>query len=267
MLVGPPGTEALVEALLGTDIIVVTGAGVSHASGMPLFRGTDPDAVWAKSIKTMGTRGYFERDPASSWKWYRDRFDLLKDKEPNPAHLALADIETTTIGRRSRFLLVTQNIDPLHEKAGSKAMVKVHGSADRARYSETGCVNGAPSGTVAMSTLSFAAFESDPVEANIPRCPVCAALMRPHVLWFDETYTEHASYEYERVCKAADRATAALFVGTSFAVGITETVVEACRGRAPVWSIDPSGRSPNADVHILVAKAEELLPRVAAHLR
>ncbi len=250
----------LARDLRRAPVLVVTGAGVSHASGVPTFRGSDAGAVWANSVKQMGTRAFFERDPAGSLRWYLERFGTLYGKEPNAAHHALAKLERLCADQGRDFVLVTQNVDCLHELAGSKALVKVHGTSDRVRCERDGCENGAPSGSLPRSEALFEAFLADPVEANVPRCPTCGGHLRPHVLWFDETYPEHADYQFERVQRAAARAAIALFVGTSFAVGITDLILSACQGRAPVWSIDPSTRSPPQGVRHLALKSEDALP-------
>jgi len=256
----------LARDLRRAPVLVVTGAGVSHASGVPTFRGSDAGAIWAKSVKQMGTRAFFEHDPAASLRWYLERFGLLRGKEPNAGHRALAQLERRCDDEGRAFLLATQNVDSLHELAGSKAIVKVHGTADRVRCERTGCENGAPSGSIARTESLFEAFLADPVEANLPRCPACGGRLRPHVLWFDETYPEHADYQFERVQRAAARAAMALFVGTSFAVGITDLILSACAGRAPVWSIDPSTRAPPDGVRHIVLKSEDALPQVLALL-
>src|SRR4051794_18726541 len=93
------------------SMLVVTGAGVSHASGIATFRGSDPGAVWANSVKEKATFAFFSRDPVGSWTWYLDRFRGLEDKQPNPAHHALRALETFQHARGGDFLLVTQNID------------------------------------------------------------------------------------------------------------------------------------------------------------
>ena len=177
-------------------LVVVTGAGVSLASGIPTFRGTDPGAVWKRDVTELGTNRYFEEDPAGSWSWYTSRFDIVLDKQPNPAHRALAAIERWQVARGGRFLLVTQNVDPLHERAGSERLVKVHGSADRVRCSRHRCVHGAPRGSLPRAGIDMGAFKSEPVAANVPRCPSCGALLRQHVLWFDEFYDEHRDYQW-----------------------------------------------------------------------
>jgi NAD-dependent deacetylase len=258
--------DALAGDLRRSPALVVTGAGISLASGIPTFRGSDPDAVWSKSILEMATRSYFEEDPAGSWRWYLSRFEVLVGKAPNPAHHALVALEKRAAAGGRSFLLVTQNIDTLHEMAGASSLVKVHGSSDRVRCARDGCRNGAPAGSLPRDAVDAAAFLADPVEARVPRCPACGGHLRPHVLWFDESYTEHADYQFVRVRRAADGCAVALFVGTSFAVGITDLVLAACRGRVPVWSVDPSGKAPARGVRVLAAKAEEALPEVVARL-
>jgi NAD-dependent deacetylase len=246
---------------------VITGAGVSLASGIPTFRGSDPGAVWSVDVTTLGTRAYFEREPAASWAWYLKRFSGLEGKEPNPAHRALVELEQLSAREGREFLLVTQNVDTLHEAAGSQALVKVHGSADRVRCSRDGCENGAPKGSLPRADFDVSALLADPVEANVPRCPACGSLLRQHVLWFDEYYTEHADYQYARAGRAMRSCGVTLFVGTSFAVGVTDNALSACRRRVPVWSIDPSGHSPDAAVRVVAGKAEEVLPEVVARMK
>jgi NAD-dependent deacetylase len=261
-----PLLDELARDLARAPVLVVTGAGVSLASGIPTFRGTDPGAVWSVDVTTLGTRAYFQRDPAGSWRWYLSRFDVLRGKQPNPAHHALVALERLSAAAGREFLLVTQNVDTLHEQAGAAALVKVHGSADRVRCARGGCQHGAPAGSLPRDGVDLSAFLADPVEANVPRCPACGGHLRPHVLWFDEYYTEHADYQYARVQRAANLCGVVLFVGTSFAVGVTDNVLAACRRRVPVWSIDPVGKPPDRSVRLLAAKAEEALPAVVQRM-
>jgi NAD-dependent deacetylase len=114
-------------------LVVVTGAGISAASGIPTFRGTDPDAIWKRDITELGTLAFFHENPVASWQWYLSRFDKVLSAKPNLGHVSIARLERWQLARGGGFLLVTQNIDTLHEQAGSRRMVKVHGSADRVR--------------------------------------------------------------------------------------------------------------------------------------
>ena len=256
------------ESLGNGHLVVVTGAGVSHASGIPTFRGTDPGAIWKKDVTELGTRRFFESDPAGSWSWYTSRFDMVLDKRPNPAHLALAALERWHVARSGRFLLVTQNVDPLHERAGSELLVKVHGSADRVRCTRQGCEHGAPRGSLARADIDMAAFAAEPVLGNLPRCPACASLLRQHVLWFDEFYDEHADYQWGRVLLAAQTLDCLLFVGTSLSVGVTDLFLRAALEMdRPVLAIDPgAARPPHPRIAMLRAPSEELLPAACTRL-
>jgi NAD-dependent deacetylase len=244
-------------------LLVVTGAGISLASGIPTFRGTDPGAIWKRDVTELGTRRYFEADPAGSWNWYLSRFDAVLACRPNPAHEALVGLERWHLGRGGPFLLVTQNIDTLHEDAGSRELVKVHGSADRARCSRTGCPRGAPRGSMPRREIDVTAFRADPTPDNVPRCPACGSYLRPHVLWFDEYYHEHEDYQLARVERFALEADVTLFVGTSLAVGVTELALGAALGRGtPVHLVDPTARVGLPQVRHLAVKAEEALPKL-----
>ena len=188
------GSQRLVQALreLGArQLAVVTGAGISLASGIPTFRGSDPDAVWANDVMEMGTHRFFTANPGKSWEWYLSRFDGLSDKMPNPAHTALVDLENWHVGRGGRFTLITQNVDGLHRKAGSERLVEVHGTSAEVRCSRYGCELGAPSGSIPRDSMDLAAFRASPSDETVPRCPSCGAMIRQHVLLFDEFYDEH----------------------------------------------------------------------------
>ncbi len=248
------------------NLLVVTGAGVSAGSGIPVFRQEgNPDAIWTKETTELATRRYFRKDPVGQWRWYLARFANMAEKAPNAGHRALVELERRWPGR---FLLVTQNIDTLHEQAGSTRMMKVHGSSALARCSRAGCVNGAPTGTLRRADLrdAFARFEARPCVETLPVCPACGAILRAHVLWFDESYGEHEGYGFSAVRAFLPRADGAIFVGTSFSVGITALVEGAlAAGSRPMFSIDPAPTSGAGDaiVHV-AAKAEEFLPRLAS---
>lgn len=259
--------DDLARDLRRGSVLVVTGAGISLASGIPTFRGTDPGAVWAEDVTELGTHAFFERDPARSWLWYLSRFGAVEGKQPNAAHHALVALERLSADEGRGFLLVTQNVDTLHEQAGAEALVKVHGTADRVRCARVGCVHGAPQGSLPRASVDVSALLAHPTRANVPRCPACGSLLRQHVLWFDEYYTDHADYAYARVQNAMHRCDVLLFVGTSFSVGVTDNVLATCRWRVPVWSIDPTGKAPSREVRVVAGKAEEVLPAVVERAR
>lgn len=251
-------------------ILAVTGAGVSAASGLPLFRGTDPDAIWNRDILEVGTVSYFRRHPVEWWQWFLDRFAGLAEARPNPAHEALAALERwqlSRLGGGGDFLLVTQNVDTLHERAGSRRLIKVHGTSERFRCSRNGCPLGAPSGSIPGDEVDLSGFLKNPSLETLPRCPRCGSLLRPHVLLFDELYDEHVDYGFGEVRRAAERSALSLFAGTSFSVGVTELVLrEALGWRTPVVSIDPAAAPPVHGVTAIRAPAEEILPAVCRAL-
>ncbi|HEX8439844.1 SIR2 family NAD-dependent protein deacylase [Archangium sp.] len=256
-----------VSGPVGETTLVITGAGVSLASGIPTFRGTDPGAVWANDVTEKGTHAFFKKEPHESWLWYLKRFERARGARPNEAHLALADWERWQQQQGREFLLVTQNVDTLHEQAGSRALVKVHGSLDQARCTRRGCAHGPPRGTLPMAAVDFGPLHADPSPESVPRCPLCRSKLRPHVLWFDELYTEHETYQFDLVRQRAKRSGLVVFIGTSFSVGITALATElGLKHGAQVFSIDPAGHQPAPRVQVVAERAEELLPRIVASL-
>ncbi|MCB9749222.1 MAG: RNA polymerase subunit sigma [Myxococcales bacterium] len=264
----PEPLERLIDGLQSARaIVVVSGAGISLASGIPTFRGADPGAVWANEVLERGTLAYFLKHPVEQWRWYLERFAGLAAARPNPAHEALARLERWQAARGGDFTLITQNIDSLHEDAGSRALIKIHGSADKVRCVSRDCELGAPRGLLPASSIDLEAFMADPSNYTVPRCDECGALLRPHILWFDEYYTGHRDYRVDEALRAVKRAAAIVYVGTSFAVGITEMTLETAlaRGR-DVFSLDPGRPPPHRRVLWLRARAEEALPQLVAAL-
>lgn len=250
--------------------LIVTGAGISHASGIPTFRGTDPDAVWRRHDIEMATWETFRRDPVSQWTWYLDRFRTVDGTRPNPAHRALVELESIAAKRGGRMTLVTQNIDCLHEAAGSSDVIKVHGTSDRLRCSSTSCALGAPAGSLPRDSVDLESFRRAPGPETLPRCPDCAKPLRAHVLFFDEFYSEHHDYQFERVQEAVEDCDLVLFIGTSLSVGVTDLALRGAMARGvAIASIDPglppAGPGLAAVVHFPVA-AEEILPRLCQEL-
>lgn len=271
----PPKRSGLDELAARIDrtqglVLVVTGAGVSVASGLATFRGTEPNAVWANDVMEMGTRRFFERDPIASWRWYLSRFDSMRNARSNAGHEALVSMERQLGGR---YLLVTQNIDGLHRMAGSKNPIKVHGRFDMVRCSEllgpgefsSNCSNAAPDGTLPFSHQDQVAFANKLACGEHPACPECGGALRPHVLWFDEMYAGHRSYRAAEVWAAAERAEMVLFVGTSLSVGVTSNIVTSARERgAFVATIDPGKPDLDRTVLHIEEPAEVALPHLAS---
>jgi len=178
--------------------VVLTGAGVSTESGIPDFR--SPTGIWADVDPfEVASIQAFRRDPARVWGFYRERIDLLRDAEPNAAHLALAELERRGLVQA----VVTQNIDTLHGRAGSEDVVEVHGSIRSAQC--LGCLWSAPADAV------LAQLAASPV----PTCPHCGEALKPGVVLFGELLPAVAM---ERATQLARGAQLMLVVGSSLEV-------------------------------------------------
>jgi NAD-dependent deacetylase len=179
--------------------VVLTGAGASTESGVPDFR--SPTGIWAQfDPLEYATLGAFRRDPAKVWRFYAPRFAMLADAEPNRAHRALAERERLGLVRA----VVTQNIDLLHGRAGSREVVEVHGS-----IRTSSCPGCAASYSLADVVQLIEAGE------GAPRCPACGALLKPDVVFFDEPLPPEA---IDRAYALAEEARLLLVVGSSLAV-------------------------------------------------
>jgi NAD-dependent deacetylase len=245
---------------LASSILVVTGAGISVASGISPFR-KDKDAIWEKDVLEKGTFSYFLEDQVESWKWYRNRFAGLIDKEPNVAHYSLVQLERWAAGQDKDFLLVTQNIDTLHRQAGSQNLIEIHGRTDCVRCSKASCLRGEPLGRIEKKDFDFTLFDHQPSFANIPKCSICSSPVRAHVLWFDEMYDSHFDYQYERALVFAYQAQIILFIGTSFSVGITDSFWRiAMMNGTSMFAIDPSPSREYPQIIWIEEASEYYLP-------
>src|SRR5215831_11741873 len=151
-------------------ITVLTGAGVSAASGVPTFRG--PDGLWKNfRPESLATAGAFQRDPELVWEWYDWRRQVLSTKKANRAHEVLAAWSK----RYPAFTLITQNVDGLHERAGTKNVIRFHGSIWEVR-----CWNNCNRSPARWRD------ETVPLVEIPPQCPHCGGLVRPGVVWFGE---------------------------------------------------------------------------------
>jgi len=165
--------------------LVLTGAGVSAESGIPTFRGKD--GYWRNlDPAKLAMPEAFARDPKLVWEWYRERRQRIRDAQPNAGHEAIAQLAQ----HPDEFLLITQNVDDLHARAGvaNEKMVQIHGDifvtkCSRCDFSEKGR-GGSPEPPARGRLRSIAPTSENNVD--LPRCPECAALMRPGVVWFGE---------------------------------------------------------------------------------
>jgi NAD-dependent deacetylase len=223
--------------------LVLTGAGVSAESGIPTFRG--PGGLWEGfRAEDLATPEAFARDPARVWRWYRHRRAAYAGCQPNPGHAVIAQMED----RYDDFLLATQNVDGLHRRAGSRRLVEIHGTIDVMRCTRCEAREPWP------PAIDEAA---DPV----PQCTECGAAMRPHILWFGETYWPGL---LELCHEAAQAADLVLVCGTSATVWPPAALaLHAQRAGATLIDINPE-RTPlshAADLY-LPGTAGSLLPRL-----
>lgn len=240
--------EELAAALAGAKrVVVLTGAGTSAESGVPTFRGGGPDALW-KGFDPMklATPGAFVADPDQVWEWYEWRRAKIAACEPNPGHHALAELE----GLIDDFLLVTQNVDRLHQAAGSRALIELHGDLWTLRcFHECGFSE---------------ERRSPPAYPPLPRCG-CGALLRPGVVWFGEGLPPGAM---ERAFARSTRAEVFLVVGTSCVVYPAASLAEVAGGAgARVFEVNPVPASRAPGVRVLAGPSGEVLPRVVSSLR
>ena len=175
-------------------VFIITGAGVSAESGIPTFRGKD--GYWRNlDPAKLATPEAFERDPKLVWEWYRERRQRIRAAQPNAAHVAVAKLAQ----HADEFLLITQNVDDLHRRAGlaNEEMVQIHGDifvtrCSRCDFQFRRAGRGGspePPGARAVQPQSGRLKSIAPTsenDVNLPRCPGCNALMRPGVVWFGE---------------------------------------------------------------------------------
>jgi NAD-dependent deacetylase len=229
--------------------VVLTGAGVSTESGIPDFR--SPTGIWAEfDPLEYATLGAFRRDPEKVWRFYAPRFGMLTEAEPNRAHVALAELERRGLVRA----VVTQNIDLLHERAGSREVIEVHGSirtstcmACRARYSLDQVLRLLDEG------------------GGAPRCVQCGEIVKPDVVFFDELLP---SERIDRAYELAEEARLLLVVGSSLEVWpVAELPLVTLRagGKVAVLNKSPTHVDDRAALK-LDASAGEVLEATVATL-
>ncbi len=241
----PPSLMEAVRA--ARALVVLTGAGVSKESGIPTFR----DALvglWAKfDPEELATPEAFERDPAMVARWYDERRVKVAECRPNPGHLALADLERRILGQGGRFTLLTQNVDRLHQAAGSRRVVELHGALRVWRCARCGEEREEIGG---------------PFAEHPPRCE-CGGARRPGVVWFGEVLPRRALDEAEAAVRDCDLF---LSIGTSALVHPAAGLLHEARGRgASTAEINPE-RTPASDLvdWRVEGRSGEVLPDLVA---
>lgn len=231
--------EILREA---SSIAVLTGAGVSAESNIPTFRGNG--GLWKQfRAEDLATPEAFTRDPRLVWEWYDSRRQMIARAQPNPGHYAIAKLES----RVARFTLITQNVDDLHDRAGSRRVLKVHGDIWMARCIECG-----------REQLDQRA----PLPEIPPLCE-CGGLLRPGVVWFGEALPQKVWRQAEQAARTAE---VFLVAGTSAVVYPAAGLVQLAKmsgAKIIEVNVTASAVSNGADAFLQGASGE-LLPQMIA---
>jgi NAD-dependent deacetylase len=226
-------------------VVALTGAGISAESGVPTFRDAQT-GLWAKySAEQLATPEAFLDNPRFVWDWYVWRRQLTAKARPNPGHTALVALQD----RFPTFTLITQNVDGLHARAGSRDVLELHGNIARTLCFEEGSV-----------VTDYADDGRTP-----PRCPRCGGLLRPGVVWFGESLPSAVLSQAEQASAACD---VLLSIGTSSLVHPAAGLpLVAKRRGALLIELNPSPTplTPHADV-VLSGPAGQLLPQLLQQL-
>lgn len=231
-------------------VIVMTGAGASAESGVPTFR--DANGLWeGNKVEDVASPYGFMEDPQKVWNFYSQRRANVMMCDPNTGHLALAELERQ-LG--DRFLLVTQNVDDLHERAGSKRVAKVHGNLFRNKCSQ-------------HTTCPYVADDHGLYFDTVPKCPVCGADARPEIVWFGERLQLSVTDMFYSFCARAQMDAQKLYyvaVGTSGAVyPVASFVYHANTMGAESHLVNLEQGEHANDFHSFhKGKAGEILPRL-----
>ena len=226
------------------QVFVLTGAGISAESGLPTFRASD--GLWAgHRIEDVCTPEAWQRNPALVWEFYSQRRAQGAKAEPNPAHFALAELEQR-LG--DRFFLCTQNVDDLHERAGSTRLVHMHGELAKSRCGDE-CGEAPVTDRAVYPNLSA-----------VGRCS-CGARMRPHIVFFGEI-----PLEMGRIQAEIEKASLMVVIGTSGSVYPAANFVHWARqhGARTVYIGPEKPLNAGAFTHIVEGAAGQVLPTLFA---
>lgn len=221
----------------------LTGAGISAESGVPTFRDAQT-GLWARfDPHELASPEAFAREPRLVWEWYTWRRELVAGTRPNPGHYALAELAR----RVPFFTLMTQNVDNLHQAAGSSGLIELHGNLQRTKCSREG-------------VLVDEWVDTGEVP---PRCPICGAPLRPDVVWFGESLPAAALFA---AVTAAREAEVFFSIGTSALVQPAATLpLEALRHGAVVVEVNPHETPLTAAAtYALPGPAGQILPALVA---
>jgi NAD-dependent deacetylase len=246
--------DASIALNASQQLVVLTGAGVSKESGVPTFRDAQ-EGLWARfDPQQLATPAAFKDNPKLVWDWYEHRREKLRHVKPNPGHYAIAALEDLL----PNVTVITQNIDGLHQLAGSTDVIPLHGDIRRHKCFEN--CQGEPT-LIDISKLMW------DKEAGPPSCPHCGAFVRPDVVWFTERLPLDA---LDRASALASKADVMLVVGTSGVVQPAASMPYRAKrwNNAYIIDINPQEDSiaPMADLHIN-APSGQALPQIIQAMR
>jgi NAD-dependent deacetylase len=238
--------ELIRQLTAAKRVTVLTGAGVSAESGVPTFRDAQT-GLWANfKPEELATPRAFRRNPRRVWEWYEWRRQRVAGVQPNPAHHALAEMNQLF----PQFALITQNVDGLHQRGGSRNVIELHGNLTRTKCFDEGTV-----------------ISSWPDTGDVPpKCPNCGGRLRPDVVWFEEPLPEA---EMEQAVEASRNCDVFFSIGTSAVVYPAASLpFEALRRGATVVEINlqPTPFTARAH-HVLAGAAGVVLPQLLENLR
>lgn len=229
------------------NIVILTGAGISASSGLRTYRG--PDGLWNDpETRRLSTIDGFAEDPQSYWNFWGSLREKACSVQPNKAHLALADWEKS-LAPDQKFTLITQNIDELHQRAGSVNVVELHGSIFRTRCSNEKC-----------ELVPFRDVETH--SSGVPKCTICSATLRPDVILFGEMLPVEAEWNAKRSLRDCDLFIA---IGTSGTVSPASRFVEWAKyaqAKTVLVNLEPMSPRNQAFDREVTGKAESVLPQL-----
>lgn len=248
----PPTTELDAAVARAADllrparrVVVLTGAGISAESGVPTFR--DADGLWeGHRVEEVATPDAFDRDPELVWRFYNLRRANLRTVEPNPGHFALVKLEDR---HGDGFTLVTQNVDGLHRRAGSRRVLELHGNIARTRC--TNCGDHRDRGLDELGPL--------------PECPLCGGRLRPDIVWFTESLPVEIWAEAEAAAMTCD---AMIVAGTSAVVYPAAGLIATVAGQGkPVIEVNTQLTAASRQVTVsLFGPSGVVLPKLVERL-
>ena len=234
-------TKSLLQS--ARRVLILTGAGISAESGVPTFRGGGGAPVWrGMPFEQLSSAQMVEKDLPLVWEWFDYRRGKVSECEPNAAHKTLAEVQQS--GRFEEFSIVTQNIDELHQAAGAKEVIELHGSLWQARC---------------LSCKTKQNLRDIPKDERPPVCPECLDSMRPDVILFGEAMPMQAVYQAQEKAENCD---ICLVVGTSSLVyPAAELPLIAKQNGAKIIEINPEETNLTAQTDISIrGRGGEILP-------